>query len=88
MTYEKESKNYDDNFASGLWEYQERPPYTLHCDKCDGKTEYVFTWVWKNLSREEEAVIIEQWHMDEGKPSQLCRMVEEKLKEKNTELLS
>jgi len=74
----------EDNFASGLWEYQEHPQTTVICDNCDEKTEYVFTWVWKNLTREEEAVIIEQWHADEGKPAQLCRMIEAKLKEKNT----
>ena len=39
---------------------------------------------WVGLTREEEAVIIEQWHTDEGKPSQLCRIIEAKLKEKNT----
>lgn len=39
---------------------------------------------WVGLTREEEAVIIEQWHMDEGKPAQLCRMIQAKLKEKNT----
>jgi len=38
---------------------------------------------WVGLTREEEAVIIEQWRMDEGRPSQLCRMIEAKLKEKN-----
>jgi hypothetical protein len=38
---------------------------------------------WVDLTREEEAVIIEQWRMDDGKPSQLCRMIEAKMKEKN-----
>ena len=39
---------------------------------------------WVGLTREEEAVVIEQWHMEKGKPSQLCRLIEAKLKEKNT----
>ena len=39
---------------------------------------------WIPLNITERQVIIEQWHMDEGKPSQLCRMIEAKLKELNT----
>ena len=39
-------------------------------------------WVW--LTREEEAVIIEEWHMQNGKLALLCQMIQDKMKEKNT----
>lgn len=39
---------------------------------------------WVGLTPEERLVIIDQWHWDEGKTDYLCRLVEEKLKEKNT----
>lgn len=39
---------------------------------------------WVGLTRGEEAIIIEEWRWMLGRPSQLCRMVEAKLKEKNT----
>ncbi len=39
---------------------------------------------WVGLTPEERLIIIDQWHWDEGKTDYLCRLVEEKLKEKNT----
>jgi len=77
----------EDNFASGLWEYQERPPHTLVCDQCGEKTEYVFTWVWKNLTDEE---ILDSLGVFSAEEAVFCiaRAVEAKLKKKNTELLS
>jgi hypothetical protein len=39
---------------------------------------------WVGLTPKERLVIINQWHWDEGKTDYLCRLIEEKLKEKNT----
>lgn len=94
MIDEDESKNYEDNFASGLWEYQERPPHTLICDHCEQKTEYVFTWVWKNLTKAEIDAIADRIKEDEMSVEtstwyiRFAQAVQRKLKEKNTKLLS
>ena len=39
---------------------------------------------WVGLTPDERTVIIDQWRWDEGKADYLCRLVEAKLKEKNT----
>lgn len=39
---------------------------------------------WVGLTREDEAIIIDEWRWEIGRPSQLCRMIEAKLKELNT----
>lgn len=39
--------------------------------------------VWKGLTKDERAIIIDQWHHDEGKIADLCKAVERKLKEVN-----
>ena len=73
----------EDNFESGLWEYREHPPHTLICDNCDEKTEYVFTWVWKNLTDEEILDALGVFSAEEA-VFRIARAVETKLKEKNT----
>jgi len=84
----------EDNFESGLWEYQERPPHTLICDQCGEKTEYVFTWAWKNLTEAEIEAIAERIKEDEMSVEtstwhiRFAQAVQRKLKEKNTESLS
>jgi len=84
----------EDNFESGLWERLPSQPHTLTCDQCGEKTEYVFTWVWKNLTEaeievianaiKEDELLVETstWHI------RFAKAVQRKLKEKNTELLS
>lgn len=54
------------------------------CRQDPTEPEQVEPTAWISLNSTERQVIIEQWHMDEGKPSQLCRMIEAKLKELNT----
>ena len=80
----------EDNFEIGLWEYQEHPPHTLICDHCDQKTEYVFTWAWKNLTEAEIEAIANRIKEDELSVKRstwhirFAKAVQRKLKEKNT----
>ena len=82
---EEELKNYEANFASGLWESQERPPYTLSCVHCGKETEYVFMRVWKNLT-DKEIEAAGHLHVEGERmlPYSFARAIEAKLKEKNS----
>lgn len=79
---EDELMNYEDNFASGLWEHQERPPCTLSCIHCNKETAYIFPRVWKNLTDDQILEALEVSSAEEV-VFRIARAVEAKLKEKN-----
>jgi len=84
----------EDNFASGLWERLPSQLHMLICDHCGGETEYAHLRSWKNLTEAEIEVIADRIKEDELSVEtstwhiRFAQAVQQKLKEKNTELLS